>query len=151
MTLIALGKTRILMWFSGISVVVNVVLNVLLIPQFGMVGAAVASTVTLTAANVLTSLKIYQYSGIHAFTWNYIKPVAVAVVLCGGFYYATGGVVVASVFRLLALLVLFVVVYLVSLVVTGSIDKEDAQMLLQVEKRCGVNLTPLKKLIGKFM
>jgi len=151
MTMIALGKTRILMWFSGISVIVNVVLNVLLIPQFGMAGAAVASVATLTAANVLTSLKIYQYSGIHPFTWNYIKPVAVAVVLCGGFYYVTGGMVVASIFRLLALFVLFVVVYMVSLVLTRSIDREDAEMLIQVEKRCGVNLTPLKKLIGKFM
>ena len=151
MTMIAIGKTRVLMWFSGISVVVNVVLNVLLIPQFGMAGAAVASVATITTANILTSLKIYQYSGIHAFTWNYIKPVAVAVVLCGGFYYATGGVVAASIVNLIMLFVLFVVMYAVALVVTKSIDHEDAQMLLQVEKRCGVNLTPLKKLIGKFM
>jgi len=151
MTMIAIGRTRILMWLSGISVVVNVVLNVLLIPQYGMAGAAVASAVSLTASNVLTSVKIYQYSGIHAFTWNYIKPVLAAVVLCGAFYYATGGAVAASIVNLIMLFVLFVVVYAVALVLTKSIDREDAEMLLQVEKRCGVNLTPLKKLIGKFM
>ena len=151
MTMIVLGKTRFLMWFSGISVGVNVVLNVLLIPRYGMEGAAVASAVSLTTINILTMYKVHQYSGIHPFTWNYIKPVMAATMLCAGFYYATGGIVQASVLMLFVLFVLFVIMYTIALILTRSIDHEDAQMFALILNRCGAGDSIAGRFIRRYI
>jgi O-antigen/teichoic acid export membrane protein len=48
-------------WMTGISMIVNVVLNLLLIPQYGIIGAAAART----AATAVLFLQLYAYAQLH--------------------------------------------------------------------------------------
>ncbi len=78
-TLIAMGKTKIIMQTFLISEVTNIILNIALIPPLGIIGAAIASASALAIATTMLSVKLYQFSGIHPLTRNYLKAVIILI------------------------------------------------------------------------
>ncbi|CAN5817834.1 flippase [soil metagenome] len=58
--------------------VVNVVLNVLLIPRFGLIGAAAAWTISLTVVNVARVLEVWVIMGMWPFGTAMLKGLAAA-------------------------------------------------------------------------
>ena len=143
-TLIVLGKTRLAMLFSIITVSMCVILNVILVPHFSMTGAAIASALSLTVTNIMASMAIYKYSGIHPFRWNYIKPVIISVVIGILIYYTVYNMFDASIIMLLLFFILFSAVYLVIIFCTRSFDEEDITLLAQIAERLGIDNTRLK-------
>lgn len=53
------GHARDVAWVSGLAAVLNVVLNLVLIPTFGLVGAASATAISLCAWNGILSYRVY--------------------------------------------------------------------------------------------
>jgi O-antigen/teichoic acid export membrane protein len=80
--LLGFGKSQRVMYYNLVSVGVNVVLNLLLIPLYGLVGAALALGAGYTVMNLLKSVDLYRNHG--------ISSVSVSAVP-----FAAGGVVVA--------------------------------------------------------
>jgi O-antigen/teichoic acid export membrane protein len=66
-TLIALGRTRAIGVRSAIALVVNIGLNLLLIPALGVLGAAVATTVVIIGLNIANSVLVWKRARIHVF------------------------------------------------------------------------------------
>ena len=60
-TLASIGKVNILFRISLISVVINTFLNILLIPTYGIAGAAIATSITLIFITILRIFFIYRY------------------------------------------------------------------------------------------
>ena len=151
-TLIVAGKTRFLMWTGLIGAIMNIALNIFLIPLFGIVGAAIASASSLAVINSLNSTWLYLLFRIHPFTKNYIKPILTSVLLV--FIIFT---FVKSMFDeipfwlLLMLLIIFLGVYGLSILFTKSFDKDDIMMLLTIEERLGINLTSIKNILKRFI
>lgn len=65
-TLSSIGKVHIPFRISAVCGVMNVILNILLIPLFGISGAALATAVTMIASFVITVRVIHHYLGGHA-------------------------------------------------------------------------------------
>ena len=151
-TLMIAGKTSFLMWSSLIGAIMNIALNIFLIPLLGITGAAIASTASLGVINLLNSTRLYLLFRIHPFTKNYIKPILTSILLV--FFIFT---FVKSMFDgipfwlLLILFIIFLGTYGLSILFTKSFDKEDIMMLLAIEERLGVDLTPIKKILRKFI
>lgn len=61
------GKERQLAGALGIATVMNLILNVILIPRFGGVGAAVATTISVTAEVVMISILAGRHIGFRPF------------------------------------------------------------------------------------
>jgi O-antigen/teichoic acid export membrane protein len=82
-TLIAYGKTRTVMATVGACFGLNIVLNLLLIPPYGVTGAAIATGVSLIAQNFLFSEELYRNYKINPFAK--LKPalylIAVGIVM----------------------------------------------------------------------
>ena len=49
------------------------------------------------------------------------------------------------------ILVVFFIIYILSVILTRSIDKEDVNLLVNVEQRLGLNMKPIKKILKKFL
>lgn len=79
--LIAIGEVRFVMWANLLALAANVALNATLVPLFGVIGAAVATTVTYTLLNLGLNYRLYA-------GWR-INPLSPSVV---GFVVAVGGV-----------------------------------------------------------
>lgn len=73
--LTAVGQTRVVMVSNIVAVVLNVVLNILLIPRFGIVGAAAASFGSLFSLNTLRSVYLYRETGVQPFYRRSVVPI----------------------------------------------------------------------------
>ena len=154
-TLTAIGQIKFLMYATFAATCINVLLNVLLIPRndvFGGVnGAALASVIALVSISLLRSIKLYYISKIHSLDKNILKPTFLSIVLVLIIYLAVKEFLTITFWMLPVFSVLFLIIYVASLFITKSFDKEDMDMLLSIEKRTGVNLTKVKRLIKKFI
>ena len=151
-TLIITGKTRFLMWSTFVVVVTNIILNIALIPIFGIAGAAFATTSALAMKNIFWSVKLYYTFKIHPFTKNYLKPVAASVIPILLIYMLVNHLLSATSFWILPLfLILFLVAYSLSILFTRSFDREDIFMLLTLERRLELDLTVVKNVLKEFI
>jgi O-antigen/teichoic acid export membrane protein len=151
-TLITTGKTRFLMCTSLIGAIMNIALNISLIPLLGITGAAIASASSLAMANLLNSTYIYSLFRIHPFTKNYIKPILTSVLLVFIIFTLVKNLVsVIPLWLLPVLFILFLGTYALSTLLTKSFDKEDITMLLAIEARLGVDLTSIKNILKRFI
>ena len=151
MTLMVMGQTRLLMWVSLIAALLNIILNISLIPLWGITGAAVASLASYFAANVFSSAKLYQLSKIHPFTKNYLKPVIASGIIIFIIYALATSLLTITFWMLPLFLILFLVTYALSLLLTKSFDNEDIMLLLAIERRTGVDATRIKNILRRFV
>jgi O-antigen/teichoic acid export membrane protein len=150
-TLYAMGESRFVMWSILLAAIVNVLLNVVLIPPLGMIGAAIALTVSLTLSSAIVSVKLYKLCRAHPLSLNLLKPVVASIVLAVLFRFLAGTSFAISWWMLLLLFVLYYVMYGVVVLLTRSFDREDIALLLDIEKRSGLNAGPVKKFLAKFI
>jgi len=68
--------TMINQWIFG---TLNVVLNFILLQQFGMVGAAVATATSLSLLNAVRIIEVWYLEGLVPYSWKFIKP----LIACG--------------------------------------------------------------------
>lgn len=83
-SLVAIGRTKIVAAGSLVAVVVNILLNLVLIPRFGTNGAASASAIAYMTVNIIYLLALYRESGIHPISSGLIRTVSAAGVVIVG-------------------------------------------------------------------
>lgn len=67
--------------FSDISlVVINIILNILLIPRWGLIGAATATAISFAGVNIMRGVQVYLTLKIHAYNWSYLKPLGAGII-----------------------------------------------------------------------
>jgi len=113
-----------------VNTVVTVVLNVLLVPLFGVLGAAIAKATTAALLFVQYSLAAKRH--LKNFSpWPYLgRPVAASALM-------TISVLIAHSYSLFIQIGVGAAVYLVTLVVTGTFPPEERTMWLQILSRRG--------------
>lgn len=148
-SLLVAGEVNFIMVSNLFSAVLNVILNAFLIPIYGMNGAAVATATSYFAGNILKSLKLYKKTKIHPFSWNYVKLLVISFLLL--VLIRSLNLEVPSIWHTIPVLVAFLSVYFLLVLISRSIDKEDVELLLTIEKRVGVDLGVVKKILKKFV
>jgi len=149
LSLVIVKESKFISFSSLVAAVSNVLLNALLIPSYGIEGAAVATTTSYVIGNILNSLRLYQRTKIHPFSWNYVKPLIISFVLLG--IVKSMHLKVHSIWYAILILIVFLVVYFLLVLLSKSVDKEDVELLLAIEKRLGINLEIIKKALRKFI
>jgi O-antigen/teichoic acid export membrane protein len=77
------GKSSWILWDNTAALVSNIVLNVILIPEFGINGAAVAWAVSIAIGNLLPLYQVKGLWGLQPVGAGYLRAIA-ASVLCFG-------------------------------------------------------------------
>ncbi|AMM41428.1 polysaccharide biosynthesis protein [Candidatus Desulfofervidus auxilii] len=81
MTLISIGKTNIMLFCSVISTFVGIIVALLLIPNYGLIGAAVSAATSLAMFNFSASFFLYKIFALHPFKKNYTIPLITTISL----------------------------------------------------------------------
>jgi O-antigen/teichoic acid export membrane protein len=68
------GKQDIELFNMIIAVFINLLINYLLIPEFGIVGAALATGVSIAVLNIIRLLEVFYFFRIQPYDLKYIKP-----------------------------------------------------------------------------
>lgn len=79
------GHQYIKFFMDLLLAIANILLNILLIPRFGIIGAAVATAISMTGVNLIRVLGVYATTGVHAYSRSYLKIIiAAAIAACAG-------------------------------------------------------------------
>ena len=125
--ILILKQGRFILVTNIILTVVNILLNIVLIPKYGILGSALASISFYAGIGLLYTIRCYHLTGIHMFDKDYIIIIALCLaLLC---------IVVLLPYKLIhiyALAALCIVLFGLSLLlakVTRCINAEDVELL----------------------
>jgi O-antigen/teichoic acid export membrane protein len=149
--LISIGRPRLLMWALLIAVVVGIMLGIVLIPPFGLVGAAIASAISVVVAEVICSVWLYSLTKAQPFSKNLLKPFTASLLAVAVVYFAATSLFNVAFWMLPVFFAVFCLIYVLAVIFTKSFDREDIIMLLTMEKKAGINATPVKRFLGRFV
>ena len=150
-TLMAVGETKFLMWAIVVAACMNIALNTILIPQWGIIGAATATTASLTLHCIIRHVKVHSILGVTPLTKNLLKPMISSISIVFIIYLLVGHFLSVTFWMLPLLFILFYAIYFMALLLTRSFDQEDITMIVEIEKRMGLNLLKIKKVVKNFI
>ena len=148
--LTALGRSRTIMYDNTLVAGVNVALNLVLIPRYSYLGAAVATTVGYALMNGLYLAQLHRSTGMHPFRRALVAPTVAAVVLWVGLYAATGYLVEGGPVELVGRVGVFLVLYPLVVLRFGGVEPEDVSLVAAFENRVGVDLAPVRSVAGRI-
>ncbi len=145
LTLISIGKPAKDMTGNVLGATLNVVMNILLIPKYGMMGAAMATATAYVVANLYKSILLFKL-GISPLTWRYMKVLILGVGIA-----MTSTTLPASALpqAVLWTIISSLAFYCISVTI-GAFDRNDVELMKMVSRR--VNIVPrfLMDLLERF-
>lgn len=135
MSLEAFGNTKLSMLNALIMLVTNLGLDFLLIPQYGILGAAIATAISVTVGGLAGLIEIYVLHSLQPFKLEHLK--CLAVFLSAGFilYVLQFQLAELNVFWLIGLIMLLAGLYIAGLYFTQSLDTVDYQVLTRIKAK----------------
>ncbi|UTB32989.1 MAG: flippase [Methanobacterium sp. ERen5] len=127
----AINKQRILLIVTAINAIINVALNLVLIPHYSYVGASFATVITEVTGFSLMILYISKYFSRISWINNFLKTIVVSVLVLTVTY-----ILKLNINWIIAL-VAGVVLFLVLMFVTKIISKEDIEIFKRMLKKDG--------------
>lgn len=126
------GRSKLELFNISLFFAVDAAICLLLIPRFGIMGAAIANMVSIAGVNVTRALEVWFLMRLHAYDRNYLKAVFAgvsgALVLFIASRYMVGAV------KLGIMSFLFLVYYVLVMLVLGLSD-EDKSVFLVIKNR----------------
>ncbi len=147
-----LKKTRYIFLISASSAILNIILNLLLIPTYGIIGAATASMITYIISISMLLTFFYRFGRINPFSKSMLKSVfagllAIAVIYLVGHALFT----VFTIYVLAGLFIAFILLYGLILLLIKGLGREDIEIMNVIEKKSGLKLNFLKRIFKKFV
>jgi O-antigen/teichoic acid export membrane protein len=149
--LAAIGKTRSMMYDNATVLAINLGLNVVLVPRWGIVGAAVATTVGYGVLNGLYLGQLYLATGMQPFTAATVKVGGAGAIFWTGIAYGGAQLGVADVLRSGLVFGAFCALYSIVILRFGNIGERELSVLKTVETRTGLQLGILRSLAKQFI
>ena len=137
--LVATGDTKVMMYISGTTAVLNVGLNVFLIPIYGIVGAALATVGSLILNNTFQATYVYKITGIHPFTRELFVPLALAMASL----IATGAILPSrawNIFEVVLITGALSWIFLLCILLTRSVYTIELKLADSVLDQIGIHL-----------
>lgn len=125
------GDLTILNKATGTAAVLNLVLNLLLIPNYGMMGAAVATSIGYGVMAVLHILAARRIGFDPATDVRFLR-ISLTGLVAGVVIFAVAGVISSDLVSLLLVPPVGFVVYSVTALLTGAVDSEDISELKEL-------------------
>ncbi len=143
---VAFGQGRALLVNSVIAAVVDLLLAIVLVPSYGITGAAIAWAASTAVYPALSLLEIAWWNGVHPFYLHFGLPLAATLVPLGILFVLLPA---GPIWTLPLLGGLAVVWFVGATIATRSIDEGDRRLLYAVEGLLKVRLGLVRRL-GRF-
>jgi O-antigen/teichoic acid export membrane protein len=146
-TLTASGLSMTQMFLSIFTIILNFVLNIVLIPKYGLNGAATATALSFTAFIILSSLVLYNHSKVKPFSLNLFKTLISAAIPLGVLFLLTKNFT-QSIYHIPFFLIFYTFSYFLCLILFNGINKYDLIILDLVERKLNIHFTGLRRAIN---
>ena len=142
----ALGRSKTLSANSAVAAVSNVVLNLLLIPAFGIIGAAIATVASFLLRDGLAVIQVYRSLGRTPLTRQTVQPLAAAVPFVAATAFIAPSVP-TTILWLLAVTAVATGAYVVAILVLFGLSETEVMVIRSAEERFGLEFLPVDWLI----
>lgn len=130
-----MGKPHINLINSALVIILKVILSIILIPEYGLIGAAVSYGICVAALSLLRLGEVYHFLKIHPYGIDLLKPIASATIGIGVLISAKHIVMIPhSMYLFVGEGAFFLVVYTL-LIVLMNIKEKDNPLLIFINKR----------------
>ncbi|MCH8003562.1 MAG: flippase [Nanoarchaeota archaeon] len=140
-------KTKFLGVLTLFVFLMNVILNIILIPLIGIVGAAIATTFSLL---ILSLVRLTYFRRMLKFGYNkilYSKFIFSSMIALVTFFYGIRLVNAYNIYIFISALAAYMLIYFILLIIFKSFSEDDIAILEAVERKIGIEFTVLKKLL----
>ena len=144
-------KTKLLMWCSFFGASLNFGLNYLLIPIYGINGAAVATGTSLAVMSILHLLFVYKIGKMQPFRKTYLKPLFASLIAISVVYGITKYLIGVSLFSLIGMFFVFLILYFFLLLLFKSFEEEDLMIMRAIDQKLGTKSDWIRRIIKKFL
>jgi O-antigen/teichoic acid export membrane protein len=149
-SIILMGKTKEFMFIVVSVALMNFVLNWLLIPDYGITGAAIATGLSITILNFLVLGFLYKISSIHPIKMLYLKILTVFLSLMILDYIILNfSPLTFSIFDKFLIIIFSYLLFIVFLIIFNLFREEDLLIIKLVEKKLGIKIPFIRKIIRK--
>ncbi|OAT81213.1 oligosaccharide flippase family protein [Desulfotomaculum copahuensis] len=127
--LVALGRPRLSFMDDAIAAVLNLLLNLALIPRWGLTGAATASASALAVTNVLRSWQLYALIKINPFTKTLVKSAVLSLIVLSAAGLFARRINLISIAFPVILIFISPLLQIMIMKITKSIDYEERDII----------------------
>jgi len=145
-------KTKYFILNSGVCLAIAAGLSYMLIPAYGIIGAAAANITALSAYTAITVYEAYVFSGHLPFSKKIAKSLAAGVISILSVYFATKILFAElSIWILAPMFVVFIAMYALLLLILKGVGKEDIMILKAIETKTGLRIKFVRNIIKRFI
>jgi O-antigen/teichoic acid export membrane protein len=134
MVLEGLGHTRLTLFNTVLLVGVNGILDIILVPRFGILGAGIATGCGLAVAGVAGVIEIYLLKGLQPYSWQTVR-VWMAGVVAFILSIAFASVVDQRIVVAWLLPIIGAVSFLLGLRTFGAFTHGDVELIAKLDRR----------------
>jgi len=145
--LIAGGQTKLNLACEAIAAVTNVILNIIFIPLYGIVGAAIGTSVSFLARNICSLLFVYGKYRIHPYKRNYVNFLASGLVGMAIVCFLKAYSPLSWWITMPALGVVFLGLYFLFSLFSRGFDENDRVVLEAIERKLRIDLRFIKRFL----
>lgn len=143
-----IGKTKLnlLTWLVGL--ISNIIFNYLLIPKYGIVGAAMGTMLSLLILKIVSWVCVYNYISVNPYNKGFFKSLF-AVLLASIILYISSRYISMSLIFVIISSVIFSAVYFFLLLLFKVPDQTDLKMIETVENKLKIKI--ISRIIRRFI
>jgi stage V sporulation protein B len=131
-----IGKTRVLLYDTVTAVGLNILLNILLIPKYGISGAGFATMSSMIFLTILYAIQSWKFLRIIPLRRKMVF-VLLSVAIASLLLVLLKGVVEVNIVSMIIMGIFYLLVYVLLLFVFGSFDRNDWEIIRLIKKRLG--------------
>ena len=146
-TQVSFGQTRLLLYNTIVSAVVDVGLSLALIPSMGTTGAAIAWAASVGIFPVLSLIQLAVWEQVHPFRRHFLVPLLVTAIPVG--LVLAFAPLTYPAWSLPLIVVLIALLFGLAVLVTGSLDEGD-RLLLDAAERVLGRQVPFVRTLGRL-
>lgn len=136
--LISQDYTKIAFYNSTSNLVANILLNIILIPRIGILGAAIATASSTILVNLLGTLELYYYEGIHPFSKDQLKPIIPGLIsLFITYMLFERTISPAPYWILIPAGIVYMLIYGIIFLKTGCLKEYDKEIITSIGRKIG--------------
>lgn len=144
-----LGKARPLAFNGIVAAVTNVALNIVLIPRYGIVGAALATLASYVLMDALMAGELWYFADRFPLSRPVVTPAVVGLPLVG-LAWLVRDAIPTSLPGLVAFGAMFATVYMLLLLLVLGFEPEEVMLIRSAEERFGFDLGRLEWVLERF-
>jgi len=145
----AVEKTKYKLYLTVFTGVSNISLNLVLIPIYGVIGAAFATAGTFLLAFIVKSAILYKFTGILPFRFSLLK-IGLAGLISGFLAYNISFLDFPEIVVFILGSFTLGVSYLVLLLVFRVLEEEDIKVLKHLRKKTGIESEKIEEIVRRF-